>query len=212
MASEFPLSPKLLKGALVVYASQKPGPPPSVIVFQYNPEQLSRTLANRAAPPDPSNVGSAREDTLRVLGPPEETINLSIVLNAADQLEQPEQNPEGRGQWSASGISGNRVAAVPPARRCCSIAIWPRPAAPRFVQPICRSRSWSPGKIPRRARTHHQFLHHRRGLRSVAESHPGQGRPGDSGPPHLHGAEGRHYRLRRLHRLSGTERSARPHG
>jgi len=93
MASEFPRSPKLLKGALVVF-SQKLGPPPTVIVFQYNPEQLSRSLTPRAAPPDPSSVGGAREDSFRVLGPPVETINLSIVLNAADQLEQPEQNPE----------------------------------------------------------------------------------------------------------------------
>src|SRR5215208_1878652 len=42
MPSDFPRSPKLLKGALVVYESQTPGPPPKVIVFQYNPEQLSR--------------------------------------------------------------------------------------------------------------------------------------------------------------------------
>jgi hypothetical protein len=92
MPSDFPGSPRLLKGALVVFASQKPGPPPGVIAFQYNPEQLSRSLADRAAPPDPANVGGAREDTLRVLGPPVETITLSIVLDAADALEQPEQN------------------------------------------------------------------------------------------------------------------------
>jgi hypothetical protein len=94
VSSDFPGSPRLLKGALVVFASQKPGPPPGVIAFQYNPEQLSRSLADRAAPPDPANVGGAREDTLRVLGPPVETITLSIVLDAADALEQPEQNAD----------------------------------------------------------------------------------------------------------------------
>lgn len=94
MSSEFPRSPKLLKGALVVFQSQKTGPPPTVIVFQYNPEQLSRSLAHRSAPPDPSSVGGAREDVFRVLGPPVETITLSVVLDAADQLEQPDQNSE----------------------------------------------------------------------------------------------------------------------
>lgn len=94
MPSQFPRSPKLLKGALVVFQSQKIGPPPTVIVFQYNPEQLSRSLAHRAAPPDASSVGGAREDVFRVLGPPVETITLSVVLDAADQLEQPEQNIE----------------------------------------------------------------------------------------------------------------------
>jgi hypothetical protein len=94
MPSEFPRSPKLLKGGLVVFESMKSGPPPKVIAFQYNPEQLSRQLAHRAAPADPSSVGAAREDSFRVLGPPVETINLSVVLDATDQLEHPEQNAE----------------------------------------------------------------------------------------------------------------------
>jgi hypothetical protein len=51
MPFDFPDGPKLLKGALVVYGSQTPGPPPQVIVFQYNAEQFSRSLATRAAPP-----------------------------------------------------------------------------------------------------------------------------------------------------------------
>ena len=62
MASDFPRSPKLLKGGLVVFASQTPGPAPQVIVFQYNPEQMSRSLAQRAAPRDPGNVGNTSEE------------------------------------------------------------------------------------------------------------------------------------------------------
>jgi hypothetical protein len=93
MPSDFPRSPKFLKGALVAYESQFLGPIPNVIVFQYNPEQLSRTLAYRAAPPEPSNVGGAREDVLRVQGPPVETISLSVVLDAADQLAEPALHP-----------------------------------------------------------------------------------------------------------------------
>jgi hypothetical protein len=34
MPSDFPRSPKLLKGALVVFESQKPGPPPRAIALQ----------------------------------------------------------------------------------------------------------------------------------------------------------------------------------
>ena len=92
MPSDFPRSPKLLKGGLVVFPSQSPGPPSQVIIFQYNPEQVSRSLAMRAAPRDPGNVGSAREDVLRVLGPPVETMNLAVELDAADQLAEPLQN------------------------------------------------------------------------------------------------------------------------
>lgn len=93
MPSEFPRSPRLLKGELVVYASHTPGTPPSATIpFQYNPEQLSRSLAHRAPPREASNVGAAREDVLRVLGPPVETLGLSIVLDATDQLENPDQH------------------------------------------------------------------------------------------------------------------------
>jgi hypothetical protein len=92
--SDFPNSPRLLKGALVAYESQFLGPVPNVIVFQYNPEQLSRTLSHRAAPPETSNVGGAREDVLRVQGPPVETTNLTVVLDATDQLAEPAQNPQ----------------------------------------------------------------------------------------------------------------------
>ncbi len=94
MASEFPRSPRLLKGGFAVYQSQTAGPPPKIIVFQYNPEHMTRSLAARAAPREPSNVGAAREDVLRVLGPPVETMNLTIELDAADQLAEPLQNPE----------------------------------------------------------------------------------------------------------------------
>ena len=92
MASDFPRSPKVLKGGLIVFKSQSIESPPQTIIFQYNPEQVSRTLAQRVAPSDPSNVGAARQDVLRVLGPPVETINLSVELDAADQLAEPDQN------------------------------------------------------------------------------------------------------------------------
>jgi len=93
MASDFPRSPKFLKGALVAFESQFLGPIPNIIVFQYNPEQLNRTLAHRSAPAEPSNVGAAREDVQRVLGPPVETITLSVELDAADQLDEPLTHP-----------------------------------------------------------------------------------------------------------------------
>lgn len=92
MGSQFPGSPRLLKGALAVYASQTPGTQPKVIVFQYNPAAIKRTLAARSQPPDKGNAGGAKEDALRVFGPPIETINLGIELSAADQLEAPDSN------------------------------------------------------------------------------------------------------------------------
>lgn len=79
MASDFPGSPKILKGALVAY--QLPALLPTIIVFQYNPEQLTRSLSPRTA------GGGGRGDMMRSDGPPEETISLSVELDATDQLE-----------------------------------------------------------------------------------------------------------------------------
>jgi len=64
-----------------------------MIVFQFNPDTMKRTLAHRAPPaPNQGNTGAAKEDVLRVAGPPLETINLTIEMNASDQLAEPDQN------------------------------------------------------------------------------------------------------------------------
>jgi hypothetical protein len=97
MASESPLRPNVLKGALAVYPNFTPGSQPAkVIVFQYNPEQMRRQLANRTppVPSSPGSTGTAKEDVLRVAGPPVETITLAIELNAADQLADPDSNAQ----------------------------------------------------------------------------------------------------------------------
>ena len=92
MASAFPGSPRILKGALAVYPAQTPGTQPKVIVFQYNPENVKRTLAARSQPPEKTNAGGAREEALRVFGPPIETLTMTVLLSAADQLADPDNN------------------------------------------------------------------------------------------------------------------------
>jgi len=102
VAGEFPLRPKLQKGALAVYPTHTPGSQPStVIVFQFNPESMKRTLAHRAAPaPAQGASGSAKEDVLRVAGPPLETINTTVDMHASDQLADPDAN----GQVAEHGL------------------------------------------------------------------------------------------------------------
>jgi hypothetical protein len=91
--AEFPRSPQLQKGALALYESDTATAEPRLVVFQYNPDQMRRSLANRAVPRDPQGgTQAAPEDILRVAGPPVETINLSVVLDAADQLAAPDAN------------------------------------------------------------------------------------------------------------------------
>jgi hypothetical protein len=88
-SSEFTRTPKLLKGAIAVYRKESPNETPQLIVFQYNPDQVKRTLAARTPPKGGGggNAGAQREDVLRVFGPPIETIQMSVVLSATDQYQ-----------------------------------------------------------------------------------------------------------------------------
>jgi hypothetical protein len=97
MPGEFPRRPRLLKGALVAYDQPILGPVPNVIVLQYNPEQLTRSLQPRLARPQPKGAAEARNDAVLVGGPPSESITLGIELDATDQLETGNQIAVERG-------------------------------------------------------------------------------------------------------------------
>lgn len=78
----FPGSPKLLKGAIV--GIDPFNPLASIIIFQYNPDTLTRRLTAQTTGSDNADRG----EVLRLKGPPQETINLEVEIDAADQLEQ----------------------------------------------------------------------------------------------------------------------------
>ncbi|HYG09242.1 MAG TPA: hypothetical protein VD835_04645 [Pyrinomonadaceae bacterium] len=78
--SSFPGSPKVQKGAII--GLDPFNPLASVIVFQYNPDKLTRTLTAQTSGGTP-NSGEA----LRLKGPPQESISVSIEIDATDQLE-----------------------------------------------------------------------------------------------------------------------------
>jgi hypothetical protein len=77
----FPNSPRLQKGAIV--GLDPANPLASVIVFQYNPDTLTRTLTAQTSGGD-----ADKGEALRLKGPPQESIKLDIEIDAADQLEQ----------------------------------------------------------------------------------------------------------------------------
>jgi hypothetical protein len=93
IAFESPLRPRLQKGALVAYETDLAAGIPNIVMFQYNPEQLSRTLTTQRAGDKPEKAGYAREEVLKVAGPPLEGVTLKIILDATDQLEHPLLNP-----------------------------------------------------------------------------------------------------------------------
>jgi len=82
----FPRSPRLLKGGIVLVNSAT-GTVLRIISLQYNPETLTRTLQARTLGDD-----ADRSQALRLTGPPVETYKLDAEIDAADQLEFPDQN------------------------------------------------------------------------------------------------------------------------
>jgi hypothetical protein len=83
--------PRLEKGALLVYRDQNATQPDQRINFQFNPDTVRRSFAARTVPPPPAQRTAGQADTLTVPGPPVETITVAIVLNVADQVEDPSQ-------------------------------------------------------------------------------------------------------------------------
>lgn len=83
MTGDSPRTPFLLKGALVAYEQPTLGGIPTIIIFQYNPEELQRTLTHRY---HYSWGDDSSDSDLKVTGPPMEEISLTVEIDAADQL------------------------------------------------------------------------------------------------------------------------------
>jgi len=99
-----------MKGAIV--GLDPLNPLASVIVFQYNPDTLNRTLQARTAqaPTQQSNPSLA----LRLAGPPTETIRMELELDAADQM--------------ASGDGTAQNLGVTPALAAMEMLLYPKSA------------------------------------------------------------------------------------
>ena len=79
----FPGSPSTRRGAIIGFDLFNPLA--SVIVFQYNPETVTRTLQAQA-----SGDNGAPSEALRLRGAPVENIRMDVEIDASDQLEQGE--------------------------------------------------------------------------------------------------------------------------
>jgi hypothetical protein len=85
--TSYPRSPAILKAGIVLLdpASYQPR---RIVVLQYNPDQLSRTLQVQAM----SGESGGRSEALRLKGAPIETFKLEAEIDATDQLEFPQED------------------------------------------------------------------------------------------------------------------------
>lgn len=114
----YPNSPFLLKGALIYFGAPMLIPIPNIIVFQYNPETMSRTLTPWQPPQREVTVDDQGRATRAALTAqqryslaqpydPAETFSLTLELDATDALEHPESHPVA----VATGVA-DRLAAI----------------------------------------------------------------------------------------------------
>ena len=108
-------SPFVMKGALVQFSAPLIVPIPNIIVFQFNPESITRTLSPydpKLGDPTPGSSGKGTDE--RNLLPadaqpfdPTETFTLNLLVDASDALEEPESHPVA----VATGVA-DRLAAI----------------------------------------------------------------------------------------------------
>lgn len=91
MADGFPGSPKILKGALIQFATGGLLPIPNLILFQYNPATITRTLTPWSPPATQSDPTHAH-DTAQPFDPVE-SFTVTLELDATDALETPDSHP-----------------------------------------------------------------------------------------------------------------------
>jgi hypothetical protein len=107
--SPSPLSPRLLKGAIVAVdlaTSQQ-----TTIAFQYNPETVTRTLT----PQTPKGDKTQRAEVLRFTGAPTETFTLEVHLDASDALESGDATAKNLGVYPQ--LFALEVLAYPPSQQ-----------------------------------------------------------------------------------------------
>jgi hypothetical protein len=92
MTNTSPLAPKLLKGAFIRLDEMGIAPIPQIIVFQYNPESLSRKFKPYEKPVDKEGTKPDHNAKAQPYDPDEE-MDVVVELDATDDLEEPERHP-----------------------------------------------------------------------------------------------------------------------
>lgn len=136
--SAFPGSPKLIRSGIVLIDGAS-GAVQRVITLQYNPDSLSRTLQVQGT----GDAGD-RSELLRLKGPAVETIKLEAEIDAADQLESPDQhadtvkfgiqpqlaalegliNPSAADLIAGNGLASSGTIEIAPAQAPLTLFVW----------------------------------------------------------------------------------------
>ncbi len=123
--SGYSRSPKLLKGALIQFSAPMLIPIPNIIVFQYNPETMTRTLTpwtpatrqvtyNDDGSMERAPLTGEQRNQLSQPFDPQETFTVALELDAADALEHPSTHPVAFVSGVADRIAAMEMLCYPP--------------------------------------------------------------------------------------------------
>jgi hypothetical protein len=131
MANGYSRSPWLLKGALIQFSAPMLIPIPNIIIFQYNPETMTRTLSpwlpqvremkssydsgSNAFVLEKAALSEEQINHLRQPYDPDESFSLTLELDAADALEHPLLHPVAVIAGVADRIAAIEMLCYPPA-------------------------------------------------------------------------------------------------
>lgn len=152
MPNGYSRSPKLLKGALVKLSEEFLGVVPNIIVFQYNPEKMTRDLTPSSADAQTEGKGGGRWGIATRDAPfdPGEKFSLSLILDAADALEEPDNHPVAVISGVADRIAALEMLLYPVGDNLLgeisSTLFGSGKAVPRYSVPIVLF-VWGPGRI-----------------------------------------------------------------
>lgn len=149
MTSGFKRSPRLFKGALIELTEPFLGPVPNVIVFQYNPETLSRTMSPWSS--SSKEGGTYWEELQSNKQPfdPGESFILNLVLDATDALEKPETHPVAVATGVADRISALEMLLYPTGESLLGESfakVFGKQVAARGKVPVVLF-VWGPGRV-----------------------------------------------------------------
>ncbi|MGP3927108.1 CIS tube protein [Streptomyces sp. 8N616] len=80
--------PKPIRSGIVIVDPER-GTPQRIIVLQFNPDTLERSVAPQAAGGEGGGSGGDRNEALRLKGPAQETWKFTAEIDATDQFEFP---------------------------------------------------------------------------------------------------------------------------
>jgi hypothetical protein len=141
----------LVKGVLVCLSEDFLGPVPNIIVFQYNPETITRTLQpfTGAASEGEADKDGGGVSTSQPFDPQEE-FKLTLEFDATDELEKPYLNPGAAVFGVADRVAALEMLLYPTGQNTLSQAI---SSALGSATPVPKGRvpiilfAWGPGRI-----------------------------------------------------------------